>query len=679
MKNKNKLKLETSPYLLQHADNPVNWHSWGEEPFEAAAKENKPVFISIGYSTCHWCHVMAHESFEDNEVAKILNEKFICIKVDREEHPEIDNYYMQACQLMTGRGGWPLSVFTGQDKKPFYAGTYFPKNSARGRMGFIDLLLKINEVWGSDYSSIQKSIKEIDDILIEQNRVQKGSGFNESVFKKAFDYFSSSFDAEYGGFGESPKFPSPHNLLFLLRYRHHYKEEKALEIVETTVKQICSGGIFDHAGGGFHRYSTDRYWKVPHFEKMLYDQAMMVLLLSNLYRITGSYFYKYYLEAAVEFVLNEMKSPDGAFYSAYDADSEGEEGKFYVWKYEELESILSGDEIGFLEKYYGVEKNGNYSEEHSGIKPGNNILFFNLKYISDFENIAAQFIPLRKKLMQARKLREFPLLDNKVLTDWNGLMIYSLVSASQALNNREYLRAAEKAYSYILRTHFDDDVLYHSSVGEKINRNSILDDYAFCGMAAEFLFENTGDAVYLNDAVKIAGIVKQRFYDPEKKLFKLSDSAVGFEGVTLFDNAYPSGNSAAFFFLSRLSAILKNDSFSTVLNPLFDGLPEAAAKYPSGAAFLLQTLFDSNFGIKQGILVGGSINTPPGVLTPLKGLYEPDKVIIRVNSENIKELSEVNPFYEAYSKPLSEIDAGKRPPFLINCDKNGCSSPIYPE
>jgi len=673
MKKPNRLINETSPYLLQHAYNPVNWFPWGEEAFETAAKENKPVFISIGYSACHWCHVMGEESFADDETAVVLNDNFICIKVDREEFPDVDNYYMEACRIMTGGGGWPLSVFALPDKKPFLAGTYFPKSPRRGQMSFVEILNKITELWKTRYEAVLHNTDEIQRIISQNSQFRSSSSFNEKIFSDAFNYFKSAFDSENGGFGSFPKFPSPHNLLFLLRYRHHFNDDTALEMVEKTVTNICSGGIFDQAGFGFHRYSTDAKWLVPHFEKMLYDQAMMILVLTDLYKITRSSFYLYYLEKTIDFTLQEFTSPDNAFYSAQDADSEGIEGKYYLWNYDELTDFLNEDELLFLNKYFNITRDGNYcgvnNEHHSGL----NILNFNPAHLPEFDEAILRFEPIREKIIARRNKRIPPLLDNKVLTDWNGLMIYSLSYAAFTLSNESYMKSALTAYDFIMENHFEPGRLYHFSAANVRGVNSILDDYAFMGIASLNLFQFTGKINYLKNAMKLSSIMISGFFDKEKILFRHSDSFFPDESLNLSDNAYPSGNSAAFLFLSRLTHLTKIEGYINHLLPFLDHIPEIIAKRPQNFTFLLQALFDLNFNFSEAIFLKPESYSQSSFLAPLKGLYEPDKAFLVIDTVNFSELAVINDFFNTLIPQFSQPPST---PILFICDKNGCSLPV---
>ncbi|MFW9897624.1 MAG: thioredoxin domain-containing protein, partial [Candidatus Thorarchaeota archaeon] len=443
----NKLKSEKSPYLLQHAKNPVNWYPWGEEAFNKAKYEDKPIFLSIGYSTCHWCHVFAHESFEDQEVAKLMNEVFVSIKVDREERPDIDKIYMTVCQMMTGSGGWPLTIIMTPDRKPFFAGTYFPKETRFGRIGLIDLIKRIKELWKNQKSELIDSANQITFRLQNIDQESPGDLFTEITLKNAFRQLSIQFDYVNGGFGTRPKFPTPHNLIFLLRYWKRTGEEKALEMVEKTLLEMRKGGIFDHIGFGFHRYSTDSTWLVPHFEKMLYDQALIALVYIEAYQATKNDLYKHTTKEIFNYVLRDMISEEGGFYSAEDADSEGEEGKFYVWTKNELEQILESNEFDLAINTFNVKESGNYREEATQKKTRKNILY--LKNLPNKEKFAL-IEKIRLKLFKEREKRIHPHKDDKILTDWNGLLIAALAKGAQVLNDDHYLQIAKKSVNFIL-------------------------------------------------------------------------------------------------------------------------------------------------------------------------------------------------------------------------------------
>jgi len=421
-KYQNRLASEKSPYLLQHADNPVDWYPWNDEAFEKARQEDKPIFLSIGYSTCHWCHVMAHESFEDAQVAKLMNDTFVSIKVDREERPDIDGIYMTVCQMMTGSGGWPLTIIMTPEKKPFFAATYIPKETRFGLTGMLDLIPKIQDVWTNRKIEVIESSEKITSTIQQLSPGTPGEELNGHLLSSAYEALSARFDPEYGGFGSAPKFPIPHNLLFLLRYWKTTHDKKALQMAEQTMQAMRRGGIYDHVGFGFHRYSTDREWLVPHFEKMLYDQAMLVMAYTETFQATGKPEYEQTAREIIAYVLRDMTVPEGAFYSAEDADSEGKEGKFYVWTEDEIRQVL-GDRANPVIELFNITKEGNFEEESYRRKTGQNIL--HLK-VSLPEESASQWETDRQKLFAYREERFHPHKDDKILTDWNGLMIAAL-------------------------------------------------------------------------------------------------------------------------------------------------------------------------------------------------------------------------------------------------------------
>ena len=416
----NRLAQEQSPYLLQHADNPVDWYPWGEEAFAKAKAEDKPIFLSIGYSTCHWCHVMEHESFEDDSVAKLMNQWFVNIKVDREELPEIDHVYMSVCQAMTGRGGWPLTIIMTPEKEPFFAGTYIPKDKIGRRSGMLQLLPILNDAWTNKRDEIMKSVDQVKSYLIRANTRTMGDSIDESVLEAAYGYYNQNFDNQYGGFNKAPKFPSPHNLMYLLRFYDRTKNSKALLLVEKTLKNMRLGGIYDQIGYGFHRYSTDKKWLVPHFEKMLYDQAMISMAYSEVYQITKNELYANTVRDIFSYVLRDMISEKGGFYSAEDADSEGEEGKFYVWTEKEILDILGPEDGLTFNTIFNVNPEGNFHDEVSGQQSGHNILHLQkrIKYVAEDMDMTADELHgkisgWRQTLFDIREKRIHPIKDEK--------------------------------------------------------------------------------------------------------------------------------------------------------------------------------------------------------------------------------------------------------------------------
>ncbi len=451
----NRLVFEKSPYLLQHATNPVDWHPWNEEAFQKAQDQDKPVFLSIGYSTCHWCHVMEHESFEDPQVASLINANYIPIKVDREERPDLDQIYMAVCQAVTGTGGWPLTVILTPDKEPFFAGTYFPKESRFGRTGLRELIPKLADLWQNKREELLESADQIVSFLRQDSQPTSGE-LKKEIFDKAYQQLSGRFDSVQGGFGPAPKFPSAHNLVFLLRYWHHSGQDHALEMVEKTLQKIRLGGIFDQIGFGFHRYSTDPNWLLPHFEKMLYDQAMLVMAYVEAYQATGKNEYSQTAREILTYVLRDMTSPEGGFYSAEDADSEGEEGLFYLWTPAEFREYLGDEGSDLFINLLNLEEEGNFTDEATKTKTGQNILYLNKPLVEIAPEIDLSESQLgdlwnktRQMLFGIREKRIHPMKDDKILTDWNGLMIAACAKAASALEEPRYALAAKNAADFI--------------------------------------------------------------------------------------------------------------------------------------------------------------------------------------------------------------------------------------
>ena len=548
MSKPNRLIDEKSPYLLQHAYNPVDWYPWGEEAFTRAACDDKPVFLSIGYSTCHWCHVMEQESFTDNRVAELMNEAFINIKVDREERPDIDGVYMAVAQMLTGSGGWPLTIIMTPDKKPFFAATYVPRESGFSRVGMLDLIPQISNYWKTQRLRLETISENVANNL--SMRSDGEEDLTEDVLETAFTLLNELYDDEYGGFSTAPKFPTPHNLLFLLRYWDRTGNRRALLMVEKTLTEMRKGGIYDHIGYGFHRYSTDREWLVPHFEKMLYDQAMLIMAYIEAYQATEKPEYRKTAEEIVTYVLRDLTSHEGGFYSAEDADSEGEEGKFYVWTTKELKNLLTEKEYNLVTKNYDLRSEGNYQEEATRKKSGKNIL--RLKDL-DEKGIAE----INDKLFEAREKRPRPMLDDKILTDWNGLMIAALSKAGKALQIKEFVEEAVRAAEFILGTMWDETKLLHRFREDEAEITGFLNDYAFMTWAMIELYQATFEERFLNIAVRINDAMMMKFSDPEGGFFFTSEDSEKLltRRKELYDGAIPSGNSVAFYNLLRLSRL----------------------------------------------------------------------------------------------------------------------------
>ncbi len=578
----NRLKQSTSPYLLQHAENPVNWYMWSDEAFETAKKENKPIFLSIGYSTCHWCHVMAHESFEDEKTAEILNKHFISIKVDREERPDIDSVYMAVCQAFTGSGGWPTSIFMTWDKKPFFAGTYFPVQSRYGMPGFSDLLMTIAEQWEKNQDKLFESADEIIAHLKKSESSRTSSKF-ENLINNAVEYFKSSFDSIHGGFGRAPKFPTPHNMLFLMLYAKHNPNSDAMKIVEKTLIQMRKGGIFDHIGGGFSRYSTDKYFLAPHFEKMLYDNALLMIAYSAAYSMTKNPVYLDTAKETADYVLREMTSQDGGFYSAQDADSDGVEGKFYTFSLDEIMNVLGEKGKRFAE-VFDITAKGNFE----GV---------NIPNLLKSGDLQSDFTDEKRKLYEYRKQRTSLHLDDKILLSWNTMMIAAMAMLYRISHKEQYLQAARNAQQFLEQNLCDGVQLYTSFRDEKRSDKAFLDDYAYYISVLIELYNSTLDSTYLNKAEKFCNEAVKRFADENSGFFlcQSDNSELFMNPKETYDGAIPSGNSVMAYNFVRLYQLTEEEKYRELAEKQFAFLSAQAAEYPAGhSLFLLAKLLDEN-------------------------------------------------------------------------------------
>jgi uncharacterized protein YyaL (SSP411 family) len=679
-KFRNKLAEEESPYLLQHADNPVDWYPWGEEAFEKAEKEDKPIFLSIGYSTCHWCHVMEHESFEDPEVAKLMNDTFVSIKVDREERPDIDNIYMTVCQMMTGGGGWPLTVVMTPDKRPFFAGTYFPKESRFGRIGFKDLIKNIDSAWQNKRQQIEESANNITETLEDAVGVTPGGEADKSILDTAFTWFEDRYDKINGGFGSSPKFPTPHNMLFLLRYWNRTGDQKALEMVEHKLIAMRMGGIYDHLGFGFHRYSTDKEWLLPHFEKMLYDQAMLALAYLETYQATGKNEYKQTAEEIFTYVLRDMTDKSGGFYSAEDADSEGEEGKFYVWEKKEIIDILGEEDGNVFCKVFNVTDDGNFMEEASGERKTTNILHLRTSYSSMADKLGLSEDELinkieesRKKLFEAREKRVHPFKDDKILTDWNGLMITAFAKGAKVLNSEEYLSAADNAVNFVLKNMTDEKGrLYHRFRNGDAGIDAKIDDYAFLIWGLIELYEANFNPTYLQRALELNNILTEHFWDEERgAYFFTSDfgEKLLVRQKDILDSAIPSGNSVQMLNLLRLGRITANTKLEEMANKLMEAFTGQINKMPSAFTQLLSA-YDFGLGPSYEVVIVGDSgdNLTKEFTNKLFSNYIPNKIVIVVSSDNKEETTKIAGYISDYEMINSE-------PTVFVCQNYVCNLP----
>jgi len=648
-KRRNRLADEKSPYLLQHADNPVDWYPWGEEAFERARREDKPVFLSIGYSTCHWCHVMEHESFEDLEVARLMNEAFVNIKVDREERPDIDGVYMNVCQILTNSGGWPLTIIMTPGKQPFFAATYLPKETRFGRVGMLELIPRVQEAWSSERENLTQSAQRIVNALRksavypESDETKAGAGaLEQAVLKRAYDGLSERFDADRGGFGQAPKFPTPHNLLFLLRYWRRTGEEQALSMVQTTLRAMRRGGVFDHVGFGFHRYSTDESWLVPHFEKMLYDQAMLTLAYIEAYQATGEESFAATAREILGYVLRDMTDPKGGFYSAEDADSEGEEGKFYVWTRKEVFQVLSEEDAALVAEVFNLEEGGNFNEEATGHLTGANILHLRrpVAQIAEARGMSEQ--DLRRRLESAREIlfrhrsaRIHPLKDDKILADWNGLMIAALSRCARVLGEESYAEAAGRAADFVLRElrHGDGKRLVHRYRGGDAGLPAHVDDYAFMVFGLLELYETTFEAEHLEEALRLAEILIEDFWDDGSGGFYFasadaaSDLPVRLKEI--YDGAIPSGNSMAMLGLLRLSRLTGDAAWEEKAHRLYSAFFRQVEQMPQVYTHLLSAL-DFAVGPTAEVVVSARIGGQDTArfLDALRRDYHPNMVVL---------------------------------------------------
>jgi uncharacterized protein YyaL (SSP411 family) len=618
----NQLINETSPYLLQHAHNPVDWYAWGPEALDRAAKEEKPILLSIGYSACHWCHVMEHESFEDSSIAEIMNRYFVNIKVDREERPDLDQIYMTAVQMMTGSGGWPMTVFLLPTGEPIFGGTYFPPDDRYGRPGFRRVLETIAEAYRTRRAELVENAKGFREHLNRQvSRKDQRETIDSSLLEIAYRAIASRFDPREGGFGGAPKFPPSMSIDFLLRYHHRTRDEHALHMATLTLDKMAHGGMYDQVGGGFHRYSTDDHWLVPHFEKMLYDNALLAHVYVDAYRATGDRLYKRIAEETLDFVVREMRDPNGAFYSTQDADSEGVEGKFYVWRLDEFRNVL-GEDAELLANYFDVTEHGNWEET--------NIL--HVTHEVD-ENVHAKIQAAKKKLYEAREKRVRPGRDEKVLTDWNGLMLRAFAEAAMYLGRDDYRAVAETNADFIMSTVWDGNRLLHSYKDGRARFNGYLDDYANLVDGLFALYELTFDYKWLDAAIRIADRMADQFWDADGGFYFTGKDHESLLTRTkdFFDNATPSGNSVGADVLLRMAAVTNRQDYRRKAEEIFLTAAGLLKQYASGFGRMLGAL-DFYIGPSKEIALIGS---PQPFVSVLRNHYMPRAVIAAGTDERI--------------------------------------------
>lgn len=675
----NRLVFEQSPYLRQHARNPVDWYPWGEEAFERAREENKPIFLSIGYSTCHWCHVMEHESFEDEQVAALMNEHFVCVKVDREERPDVDQAYMTVTQAMTGSGGWPMTVVMTPDRRPFFAGTYFPKHGRGGRAGMMQLASQLAEAWRTQGDRVEEHANRIVEHVKGLASGSPGERPGDELFAKAQAELEERYDEELGGFGMAPKFPVPHNLRFLLRQHDRTGNPATLDMVVRTLRAMHAGGVWDHVGKGLHRYSTDREWLVPHFEKMLYDQATFSMACIEAWQVTGHDDLRAAAEETFEYVLRDLLDPGGAFHSAEDADSEGEEGLFYVWTMDELVEVLGAQDAHLVALAYGADDEGNFREEATGVQTERNILHRPLDQRErllrenlDPDEVLERMPALLEKLMAVRVDRVRPFLDDKVLTDWNGLMIAALASGAKAFDAPRYRDAAARAADFVLTNLVREDgrLVKRWRAGDA-DHDAMLEDHAFLAWGLVELYEATGEVRWLREAQRIADLALEHFWDEDGGGFFLSPD----DGETLFvrakdvyDGAIPSGNSVMALVLARLARMTGRVAYEERAWGVLEAFSGQLQRMASGHTQLLLALDFLRGPSSEVVVVSGGDGPEAEVASRIFRPFLPRKVVLHLHA-GAKGLKELAPY--AAELPASEDAAAT----LFVCREFTCSAP----
>ncbi|HTM52960.1 MAG TPA: thioredoxin domain-containing protein [Pirellulales bacterium] len=672
----NRLATQSSPYLLQHAGNPVDWYPWGKDALERARAESLPIFLSIGYSACHWCHVMEHESFEDAEIARFLNEHFVCIKVDREERPDLDQIYMNAVQLMTGRGGWPMSVFLTPELKPFYGGTYWPPTARMGMPGFDQVLEAVSDAWKNRRADALAQANSLSEHLRQIAQPTAAAGpLDQGMLERAGSDVARSFDPTYGGFGSAPKFPHPFDLRLLLRLWRRHQREDLLHVVTFTLEKMAAGGIYDQLGGGFHRYSVDERWLVPHFEKMLYDNALLVPCYLEAHLVTGREDFARIARETCDYVLREMTSPEGGFYSTQDADSEGVEGKFFVWTLAEVRAILGEAPARAFELVYEVTQEGNFEHGQSILNRPRPLEACAAELGRDPVELAQELAESRVKLLEARERRVHPGLDDKVIVAWNGLMIDALAQAAAVLQEPRYLIAAQRAAHFLLEhARRPDGRLLHSWRRGTATLDAYLDDYVCLCNALVSLYEVDFDEHWISEACVLADLVLELFRDQEDDgfFFTASDHE---ELITrpkdLYDNATPSGNSVAALALLRLAKLSGRDAYRAGADSALRG-GAVVAQQASRAAGQLLAALDMHLGPTPEIAILGEVahEDTAAVLANLRHRYLPNKVVALRRRGAVEDPSPLAALWEG--KTLEGPEPG-----VFICEHFVCRAPVY--
>ncbi len=680
--NKNRLQHEKSPYLLQHAANPVDWYPWGDEAFTKAQAENRPIFLSIGYATCHWCHVMEKESFEDQTVADLLNRDYICIKVDREERPDIDQVYMDVCTRTTGSGGWPLTIFMTPDRQPFFAGTYFPKEARMNRPGLVDYLPLIATRWQEQPGEFLERAQQIISALQTDSKQQSESGsVSADIFTRTTEQLQQRFDVEYGGYGEAPKFPSPHNLTFLLRRHRRTGDDGLLKNVEQTLKAMRNGGMYDQVGFGFHRYATDRQWLVPHFEKMLYDQAGLAQAYLEAYQVTKDEAYAETAREIFTYVRRDLTGEHGGFFSAQDADSEGEEGLFYLWTVEEVHALLEEEAGDIYCDHFNMTASGNYLDESSRQKTGKNIPHLTnspeqtaKEYGLTVEQLTSSLEQSRELLFTKRRLRIPPLTDDKVLTAWNGMMISALAAGGRILNEPDYVAASEAAADFVLTT-------LRNAEGKLLRRyrdgdaaiDAFAEDYAFLAKGLLDLYRATFKPERLQQAIALVEQMTTMFFDQQSGLIYETDATnreLLVRPKNLFDGAHPSTNAIALQLFARLNMLTGDAVWRERGETLLSGLSSYLTSYPAGFTCALQgaeLLLEST---REVVLVGAELSEEINNLEQIMNqVFAPETEVIRLLGTENAAINKLAPF----TQQMGQQD---KPAAAYVCHNFSCLEPI---
>jgi len=658
----NRLTKETSPYLLQHADNPVDWYPWGDEALTRARTEDKPILLSIGYSACHWCHVMAHESFENKEIARLMNENFVNIKVDREERPDLDTVYMEAVQSITGRGGWPLTVFLTPEGKPFFGGTYFPPEDGRGLPGFPRVLRAVADSYRNRRSEVERATEQIMTALSYKTDVNATTEqLGADILNETYLALKPDFDSKNGGFGSAPKFPQPLVLDFLLTYYHRTGDKEALDMVTLTLEKMAKGGIHDQIGGGFHRYSTDSRWLVPHFEKMLYDNALLSRVYLHAYLVTKKPLFRRIAEETIDYVLREMTGPEGGFYSTQDADTEGMEGRYYLWTPDEITEALGGEKTGEVNDYFGVTARGNFD--------GQNILHIAGNLIGEEPDVIKQ---ARASLLKMRQRRVRPARDDKILASWNGLMLASLAEAAVVFNRNDYLEAAVANGSFLLDSMTYEGYLKHTYKDGEASIDGYLDDYALVIDGLLNLHQATFGGRWLKEAVRLTELMVEEFWDESDGMFYDTGKrhqALFIRPRNVHDGALPSGTSAATLALIKVSRLTGNEELEQIAVKSLQNVRETMSRYPLGFGNWLCAL-DFHLSEPKEIAIVGSRDNPMTMelLRALFDIWLPNKVIAALDPDDLAAMNSL--------MLLKDRGMINNQSTVYLCERNSCRTPV---